>query len=368
MIDARDRVYLRRTYELAARGRGGTSPNPCVGAMLVRELTTLAEGFHRARGGPHAEVDALTEARTAGTDVRGATAYVSLEPCDHEGLTPPCTRALVDAEVSRVVIGARDPNPRTAGAGVARLQASGIDVDVADESEAKALVEDFAVSVKGARPFVHLKMAASLDGYVAPRIGPYWLTGECARDYVRELRTRYDAVLVGAGTVRIDDPRLTVRPPHARRRPYVRIVACEGSAVRAESRIFERLEGYAPTIVLAPAGSRASFAALEAIGDVLYVGAPDSTRLDLGAALAALRTRDITSVLCEGGPTLAARLLERKLVDRVDWLIAPRFLANEHAVPALDQADVAGALGQLRFEQVERLGEDLRVSLRVGAE
>ncbi len=358
-----DRIYLRRACELAARGRGNTAPNPAVGAVIARAGRTLGEGFHHRRGEAHAEVEAL---RSAG-DARGATAYVSLEPCNHHGLTPPCSEALIEAGIARVVAGVADPNPRTAGAGFARLRAAGIDVELAEDPWARALIESFGVAVNRSRPYVHLKLAASLDGYVAPAPGAHWLTGEPARDYVRELRASYDAVLVGAGTVRSDDPQLTVRPPRTRLRPYVRVVACEDAPIPADRRVLrspDALEGvtYARTIVLAPAGARAAFAELEAVAEVAYIGAPDARELDLAAALRELRARGIASLLCEGGPTLAARLLAQRLVDRVDWLIAPVLLANDAAVPALRGADVRTAAHGWRFDRVERLGEDLRLS------
>jgi diaminohydroxyphosphoribosylaminopyrimidine deaminase/5-amino-6-(5-phosphoribosylamino)uracil reductase len=172
-------------------------------------------------------------------------------------------------------------------------------------------------------------------------------------------------VLVGAGTIRIDDPQLTVRPPRGRARPYVRIVACEDAPVAIESRVFVPIDGYAPTVVLAPAGLRERFASLESIADVLYIGDPDSVVLDLTAALEALKSRGIFSVLCEGGPTLAARLLSLDLVDRLHWLVAPLLLANERAVPALAHADVASAARALQFDRAERLGDDLLISARL---
>jgi diaminohydroxyphosphoribosylaminopyrimidine deaminase/5-amino-6-(5-phosphoribosylamino)uracil reductase len=334
-----------------------------VGAVVVHGSRTLGEGFHHARGEAHAEVEALRAA--AGSDLRGATLYVSLEPCDHTGLTPPCTRAVIEAGVARVVIGAPDPNPKTAGAGVARLRAAGLAVEVCDDAWALALIEDFTVAVRSPRPYVRLKLAASLDGYVAPEPGSSWLTGAGAREYVRELRAAHDAVLVGAGTVRIDDPQLTVRPPRARRRPYVRVVACEREPVPAERRMFAGQEGYARSVVLAPAGLRERFAPLEAVADVLYAGEPGARELDLAAGLAALKSYGVASVLCEGGPTLAARLLARGLVDRLDWLLAPVLLRNARAVPVLGDADVRAGLAAIRFERVERLGEDLLVSARL---
>jgi len=360
-IDAVDRVFLRRTYELAERGRGNTVPNPCVGAVVARADFTLGEGFHHARGSPHAEVEALEATRNAGRDARGATLYVSLEPCSHDGLTPACTRAIRDAGIARVVIGARDRNPLAAG-GAERLRDGGVTVEVADDPAAEAIVEDFASALASARPYLTLKMAVSLDGFVAAQPSSTWLSGERARDFVRDLRIAHDAVLVGARTVRIDNPQLTVRPPRARRRPYRRIVACASKPVPAEARVFEPVEGYARTLVLAPQLYRERFAPLESVADVIYVGDSDATRLDIEAALEALKAREIFSVLCEGGPILAGALLERRLVDRLHWIVVPQLLANKDAVPALARASVAGALPEFRFDRVERLGDDLLLS------
>jgi diaminohydroxyphosphoribosylaminopyrimidine deaminase/5-amino-6-(5-phosphoribosylamino)uracil reductase len=356
-------VFLRRACELAERGRGNTAPNPNVGAVIARGSVTLGEGFHHVRGEPHAEVEALRDARARGNDVSDATFYVSLEPCDHHGLTPACSRAVLEAGAARVVIGARDPNPKASG-GLERLREAGVTVIVADDAWAKAIVEDFVQSVGNPqRPFVRLKLAVSLDGYIAPRAGErYRLTGDESRAFVRELRVSYDAVLVGAGTVRVDDPLLTVRPPRARRKPYTRVVICEDDSVPLDRQLFSPVEGYAPTIVLAPAGRRDRFAELESIADVAYVENTDAgaaARLDLSAALATLRARGIASVLCEGGPTLAGRLIERELVDRIDWLVAPVLLGGPDAVPALGAAALRGSL---HFDGLERLGPDIHIS------
>ncbi|MEA2665488.1 MAG: diaminohydroxyphosphoribosylaminopyrimidine deaminase [Candidatus Eremiobacteraeota bacterium] len=342
-------------------------PNPSVGCVLVRDGVTLGEGWHHRRGEPHAEVEALRDARARGHDPRGATAYVSLEPCDHHGRTPPCSLALIEAGVARVVIGALDPNPKTAEGGLRRLRAHGIEVEVADDARARALIERFRWTIAHDRPYLTLKMAMSLDGYVASRAGAQqWLTGPEARERVRELRAEHDAVLVGAGTVRVDDPLLTVRPHVTRRKPYARVVVCETDAIPLESRVLAPPAGappdaYRPTILLAPAGARAKFAALEERAKVVYVGAEDARELDLGAALIALRERGVATVLCEGGPTLAGRLLARGLVQRTVWLVAPRFLRGEGAVPVLAGADLAPANGW-RFDRIERLGDDVLLS------
>lgn len=335
--------------------------------MLVRDGVTLGEGWHRRRGEAHAEVEALRDARTRGNDARGATAYVSLEPCNHHGRTPPCTNALLEAGVARVVAGALDPNPKTAASGVARLRENGVAVDVLDDTASRALIERFRWTIAHDRPYVTLKMAMSLDGYVSAHRGEQdWLTGPLARERVRDLRADHDAVMVGAGTIRVDDPLLTVRPHRSRRKPYVRVVVCERDPISPESAVLRTVDdaplgAYAPTIVLAPGAARDRFAALEGRADVVYAGAPDAATLDLEAALVALRERGIASVLCEGGPTLAGRLLAGNLVQRLVWLIAPRLLRGDDAVPVLAGADVAAVNGW-RFDRSERLGDDMLLS------
>jgi diaminohydroxyphosphoribosylaminopyrimidine deaminase/5-amino-6-(5-phosphoribosylamino)uracil reductase len=333
----------------------------------VRDGATLGEGWHHRRGEAHAEVEALADARRRGTDPRGATAYVSLEPCDHYGRTPPCSAALIEAGVARVVVGALDPNPRTAEGGVRRLRSAGIAVEVRDDPNARAAIERFAWTVVHDRPYVTLKMAMSLDGYVAPRAGEQrWLTGPPARERVRELRIEHDAVMVGAGTIRVDDPLLTVRPHATRRKPYARVVVCETEPIPVTSRVLmspdDAPAAYARTIVLAPAGARTRFAPLEQCADVLYIGTGDETQLDLRAALVALRReREIAAVLCEGGPTLAGRLLAQDLVQRATWFVAPTFLRRDGAIPVLAGADVSVVNGW-RFDRIERVGDDALLS------
>ena len=309
----------------------------------------------------------MRDASARGNDVRGATAYVSLEPCNHHGATPPCTGALIVAGVTRVVVGALDPNPRTAGGGVRALRDAGIDVDVAGDARANALLERFRWTVTHALPFVTLKMAASLDGYVAPRRGvQHRLTGSLARDRVRDLRIEHDAVMVGAGTIRVDDPQLTVRPHASRRKPYVRVVVCEGGDVPRSSGVFAMpaeapRDAYAPTVVLVPAGSRAAYAALDDVADVVPVGSSDAIRLDLRDAMLALREHGIASVLCEGGPTLAGNLLAAGLVQRLIWFIAPVLLRAGDAVPAL-VGEGAAATNGWTFDRIERVGDDMLLS------
>ena len=350
-----DAVFFERALELGARGLGNTSPNPAVGATIARDGVIVGEGYHHRAGAPHAEAMALEQAAEA---ARGATLYVTLEPCDHTGRTPPCSHAIVRAGIARVVVGCIDPNPVTAGAGLRRLRDAGIAVDVLDDPRARRLIEPFAVAISSDRPYVALKLATSLDGYVASRAGVQeWLTGDDARSYVRELRVRADAVMVGAGTVRTDDPHLTVRPPHHRLRPYVRVVACETAPVDVARSVFARQGGYDTTVVLAPAGKRAAFVTLESVADVVYVGTDDSVQLDLGAALRALRERNVQSILCEGGPTLGSRLIAGGLVDRFYWLVAPRTLNGPTAVSGF--VSDPSAMPGFHYDGVERLGPDM---------
>ena len=364
---SRDATYLARACELAARALADAAPNPPVGCVIVRDGFTLGEGWHHRRGEPHAEVEALRDARARGNAVRGATAYVSLEPCNHHGRTPPCTEALIDAGIARVVTGTLDPNPKTARGGVRRLHDAGVDVEVAESAAARELVAPFRWTIARPLPYVTVKMAMSLDGFIATRSGEqHWLTGEDARERVRELRAAHDAVMVGAGTVRVDDPQLTVRPHITRRKPYVRVVVCETDTIPLDRRVLapprEAPAGaYRPTIVLAPGGARERFAALEPRAEVVYAGDETSTQLDLRAALVALREREITTVLCEGGPTLAGRLLAQGLAQRAVWIVAPVFLRGPHAVPALANAALETKDGW-RVTHSERAGDDVLVT------
>ena len=354
-MNAVDRIFMDRAIELAKRGVGSTSPNPPVGAVLVKDGEIVGEGFHQQAGEPHAEIQALRSVQNAS----GATLYASLEPCNHFGRTPPCTQALIDARIARVVIGAHDPNPKTNGAGVAALKEAGIRVDVLDDANALQIIEPFAIAIRSSRPYIALKMASSADGYIASRQGEMqWLTGDDAREFVRELRFSHDAVMVGAATIRVDDPLLTVRPPHDRARPYHRVIVCESTTVPSSARVFMPVAKYSRTIVIAPAGMRMLFESLQLVAEVLFVGTEKDTKLDLPSAMRALRERGIESILCEGGPTLAARLLEQHCVDRVYWLTAPVKLAGAGAVPALAQSDRA-ILPSIDFERVEPLGEDM---------
>ncbi len=351
-------MFLARAYELALRGRGNTSPNPNVGAVFVRDGDVIGEGYHHRAGEAHAEIEAL---RAAG-DVRGATLYVTLEPCAHEGRTGSCARALAPLGLARVVVGTLDPNPQTHEHGVSILRDAGVLVDIAGSDEATRIVAPFSVAIAGDRPYLALKMAVSLDGFVAASRGARTqLTGEAWSAHVRELRASHDAVMVGAGTVRIDDPLLTVRPPRARLRPALRVVACETEPIPLTSLVLEAADGYERTIVLAPASARAHFSELETVADVLYSGTADDPKLNLASALCALRERGVTTVLCEGGPTFASALIAAGLVDRIYWAIAPVTLGAA-GVPALSLPSPRRSRRELTFDGIERFGNDVMLT------
>lgn len=327
---AEDRRWMRRALALARRGWGRTAPNPMVGAVLVRDGAVVGAGWHAEFGGAHAEGMALA---AAGASARGATCYVTLEPCAHQGKTPPCAPALVDAGVARVVIGVADPNPVAAG-GAAVLRAAGIPVTVGVEATAaEALVAPFLHAARGAtRPFVTLKLAVSADGAIAPADGaPRWLTGPLARRLVHRLRAQVDAVAVGIGTVLTDDPRLTVRdvaPPRVAPR---RVVFDHMARLPLASRLVRTAREVPVTVLVAPGAPAARIAALEAAGVEVIPGATP------GASLGILRDRGVRHLLVEGGAGVAAGLLDAGLVDRVVILQASGEL-GPGALPALGHA------------------------------
>jgi diaminohydroxyphosphoribosylaminopyrimidine deaminase/5-amino-6-(5-phosphoribosylamino)uracil reductase len=338
---------MRRALALAERGRGSTRPNPVVGAVLVRDGRVVGEGYHVRPGEPHAEVHALA---AAGAAARGATLYVSLEPCCHTGRTGPCTEAILAAGPTRVVVGYRDPNPRVDGRGTARLRRAGIRVDVGClEAECRAANRAFAVWIREGRPLVTLKAAVTLDGFLADRFrrarrAPVWITGEAARREAHVLRAAHDAVLVGAGTVRADDPRLTVRLPGLRGAPGPLRVVLDGR-LRTPATA-HLLDGGPPTLIVTAADGpgRGRARALEARGaEVLALPGRDG-RVALRRVLGALAEREVQSLLVEGGAEVLGAFVDARLVDRVALFVAPRLLGAGVPMAAGRGVPVAQAL------------------------
>lgn len=348
---------MRRAVGLAACGLGATSPNPVVGCVVLDpDGMTVGEGYHAAVGGPHAEVVAL---RAAGERAQGGTIVVTLEPCNHTGRTGPCTAAILAFGVARAVVGVVDPDPQAAG-GAERLRAAGVEVEVGVLAAAAERVnEAWLIAVRRRRPFVIWKYAASLDGRVAAADGSSrWVTGVEARTDAHRLRARSDAVLVGAGTVRGDDPQLTVRLPEAARQP-LRVIADTGARIPSTARV---LGGEAPTLVAVAEDADATH--LEPRAGVARLPRGFGG-LDLRALARELYARKVICVLAEGGPALAASLLAEGLVDLVVGYIAPALIGGG-GLSALGGQGAASIEGvpRLRFEGVTRVGEDLRVTAR----
>jgi len=354
---------MARALDLAALGLNTTDPNPRVGCVLVRGGETLGEGWHERAGEAHAEVAALKAARG---DVRGATAYVSLEPCNHTGRTPPCVDTLIAAGIGRVVCASIDPNPRVAGEGIERLRAAGISVSVGTlEHEARALNPGFFSRFERGRPHVRLKLAMSLDGRTAPAGGrAMWISGEAARADVQRWRARSSAVLTGAGTVRADDPRLDVRWAYG---PWIRqplrAVLDATLGCPPEAKVFAR-EG-ALVFASEEAASAAAARLARHLPPVVVERVPATGhRLDLQAVLARLTGLEVNELLVECGPRLAAAFLEEGLVD--EWIIyvAPRLLGADAApLTALTGLDAQSSSGAFDIMSVERFDTDVRLVL-----
>ncbi len=327
-----DEHFMRRALRLAWKGRGRTSPNPLVGAVVVRDGHIVGEGYHQKLGGPHAEVHAL---RRAGASAQGATLYVTLEPCNHHGRTPPCTEAVLKAGIARVVIGMADPNPKVTGGGAERLRQAGLAVTMGVlEKECRALNQPFIKWVTRGRPYVTLKCAATLDGRMATRTGDSrWVTGEKSRGLVHQLRATLDAVLVGIGTALADDPLLTARLKSKPCRQPLRIVLDTQCRLPLASQLVQT----APQVpVLVACGENAPKVAQERLTDhgVQVVPLPTtSTGVDLGAFLDELGKRSITSVLVEGGARLHGTFLDQGLADDFCFFFAPKILGNGSSVP-----------------------------------
>jgi diaminohydroxyphosphoribosylaminopyrimidine deaminase/5-amino-6-(5-phosphoribosylamino)uracil reductase len=362
-----DIPHMRAALALARRGLGNAWPNPAVGCVIVRDGRVVGRAVTAPGGRPHAETAALM---MAGAAARGATVYVTLEPCCHWGRTPPCTDTLIAAGVARVVIAARDCDPRVNGEGIAKLRAAGIAVEEGLlAAEAEDVTAGFFTRVRAGRPLVTLKLASTLDGRIATGGGEsQWITGPAARRRGHALRGRHDAVLVGAGTVAIDDPDLTCRIPGFRPVPMVRVVADTHLRTRLTARLVATAAA-TPTWFVCRTGVDAArrTAMTEAGATVIEVEAGEPG-VDLAAALAALAQRGITRVLVEGGAMLAAALLRADLVDRVVWFHAPAVLGGD-GLPAAQAFGVTALAAMPRFvrEAVSEVGDDVMSEYRRAA-
>jgi diaminohydroxyphosphoribosylaminopyrimidine deaminase/5-amino-6-(5-phosphoribosylamino)uracil reductase len=362
-----DQDYIKLALQLAARGTGLVSPNPLVGSIIVKDGEIVGRGYHRYDELKHAEAWALEE---AGIGASGATVYVNLEPCGHQGegkRTPPCARALIEAGVKRVVASMVDPNPRVNGRGFEQLREAGIEVVVGMmEKEARRLNEKYAKFVTSGLPFVHLKTACSLDGRIATRTGDSkWITGEQARAASQLLRHEYDAILVGIGTVLADDPLLTDRTGGARRKPLARVVLDGSLRTPADSQLVKTAREL-PLVIIAERQTLSMVRRneLEAFGVSVMGLDSNSGKLDLTQMLEALAEMQVTSLIVEGGATVAGSFVEQQLIDKVTFFIAPKIIGWCEATPAIGSAGFEFLSDAIELEEVavERHGDDYEIT------
>lgn len=360
---ASDVTWMRVALDAARLGLGRTSPNPAVGAVVVRDGQHLSTGHHARAGADHAEVAAL---RPLGFQAPGATLYCTLEPCDHVGRTGPCTETILASGVTRVVVGTIDPNPRVEGRGIARLRAAGLTVDVGVlDAECAALNEAFNHAIVAQQPFVVLKVAASLDGRIATRTGEsQWITSPEARAEGRVLRSTLPAILVGVGTALADDPLLTARLEG--RPDPLRVVLDSQLRLTTRSQLVTTARA-TPTLVLTTAKALPRRRkALETHGvEVVSVRTTRSGRIDPAAALAALHAREVDGVLLEGGPTVQGAFLDAGLVHKIVWFVAPVILGGSRVAHA--GKGVRSLAEALRLDRLEAraIGPDLVLTGRI---
>ncbi|MBN1592657.1 MAG: bifunctional diaminohydroxyphosphoribosylaminopyrimidine deaminase/5-amino-6-(5-phosphoribosylamino)uracil reductase RibD [Candidatus Coatesbacteria bacterium] len=363
MVTTRDEAYMLDSLRLAARARGKTSPNPMVGAVLVKEDRRIASGYHLRAGEPHAEAIAIRRARE---HVRDSTLYVNLEPCSHYGRTPPCASLIVKSGIERVVIGTIDPNPLVAGRGIAMMREAGITVDVGVlEDHCRSLNEVYFKYITTGLPFVTLKLAQTLDGKIAAASGDSkWVTGEKARTLAHRLRAESDVVLVGRNTLEKDDPQLTVRrvKPARPDRP-LRVIL--DSALKTPPTAKVLAKGPCETIIVATEGasSEREKALKKAGASVIRTKSRDG-RVDVEELLVLLAKRELSSVLVEGGSEVAWEFVSRGLFDKVIFAFAPKILGGRDSINSVSGRgfDAIADAVQLSIARVQRLGEDVVIT------
>jgi len=363
MKDEAELHFMHEALVLARKGLGKTSPNPMVGAVIVKRGRIVGGGWHKRAGGPHAEIVALEQ---AGVRARGADLYVTLEPCGHFGRTAPCTEAVIKAGIRRVFAAWQDPNPKVNGQGFAALRKAGIEVNAGlMETEARALNEVYEKYITTGRPFVTLKLACSLDGKIATGKGESrWITGEAARKFVHRLRAQNDAVLVGAATVVADDPEFTVRL--ARGRQPRRVILDSRGQIPSTARVLLSCSP-PPLLVTTSLARKADVERLARAGAEVVVLPRREARVSLEDLMEALGEREITSLLVEGGGKLAAGLLEAGLVDKVWFIIAPMIIGGESAPSAVRGRGIEklSEAWKLKRPILRKLGEDIAIGGRI---
>ncbi|MDD3579587.1 MAG: bifunctional diaminohydroxyphosphoribosylaminopyrimidine deaminase/5-amino-6-(5-phosphoribosylamino)uracil reductase RibD [Desulfobacca sp.] len=362
-----DRRYMAQALLLAAKGAGYTSPNPMVGAVVVKCDLIVGQGYHHQVGGAHAEVEALND---AGPRARGATLYVTLEPCHHQGRTPPCTAAIIAAGIKRVVMATRDPNPQVTGGGGEFLKSQGVTVETGLlEKEAHQLNEAFFKAVTTGLPWVIAKAACSLDGKIATYTGDsHWITGPKARALVHRFRHQVDAILVGIATVLTDDPQLTTRLPRRRGRDPIRVILDSNLRIPLTAQVLT-IRSLAPTwVACTRAAAPDKIVAVQQTGAEVLVVPGDGPQVNLPALLKLLGQRQVQSLLVEGGAEVHGAFFDQGLVDKFHFFYAPKFIGGRGAFSVLAGQGVASIADAWPAKNltIRRIGPDLLISGYVG--
>jgi diaminohydroxyphosphoribosylaminopyrimidine deaminase/5-amino-6-(5-phosphoribosylamino)uracil reductase len=359
-----DLWHMRRALELAVQGEGRVEPNPMVGCVIARGAEIIGEGWHRRFGQDHAEIEAL---RIAGPRAADATLYVTLEPCCHQGKTPPCTRAVLAAGIRRVVVAQADPFPQVQGAGIAELRSAGVTIELGLlEAEARRLNAPYRKLVTAGRPWIIAKWAMTLDGKIATHTGmSRWISGDESRQLVHALRGRVDAIVVGRQTAARDDPLLTARPPG--RRTAVRIVLDTEASLGSQSALVRTARETPVLVAAGSASSAANRARLSAAGCEVWVCTGESPAARLDALLAELGRRRMTNVLVEGGGRLLGSLLDARAIDEVHVFVAPKLLGGAAAPTAVAGGGITAVSEALQLEtpEVRQLDGDTYLHARV---
>ena len=370
---------MSAALRLARRGRGRVEPNPMVGAVLVRDRSIIAEGYHHHHGGSHGEIEALQRCARQGLSPNGCDMFITLEPCNHHGKTPPCTEALIKAGIARVFVAMADPNPQVAGRGIERLRQAGIEVDVGlCENEARLLNEAYIKHITTGLPWVMVKWAQTLDGRIATQRGDSkWISNERSRNWVHRLRAHVDAIVVGIGTVLADDPQLTARNV-ALRRSALRVVVDPHLKIPLSAKLLTSTENdrVSPRVMIG-VGEKIHAARPKKIPDlqargVEFIALPDdkadASKLSLRPLLEYLvTTHQATNVLVEGGSKLNGSIIQQGLADQVIAFVSPKVLGDAQAIPAVRgmRCDEISTSTRLSLHRVRRVGKDVMLDYRI---
>ena len=350
---------MNLALDLARKSEGQTNPNPLVGAVIVKSGKVVAKGYHEKAGLPHAEAIALNK---AGTKARGADLYVNLEPCCHHGRTPPCTEAIISAGIKRVILGIRDPNRLVNGRGIRFLRKQGVEVVIGVlRRDCHKINEHFIKYITTGRPWVILKSAVSLDGKIATRTGDSkWITGSKARAYAHRLRSRVDAILVGAETVRMDDPQLTVRPKKKGMRNPVRIIVSGKGSISTSAKIFNNAHKERVIYVANASLPLIRKKKLQKIGVEVLLVKYRKKKVDLPLLMDALGKMKITSIMIEGGSEISGNALKEKLIDKLIYFLAPKIIGGKNAPGPVGGQGISRIEDFIEVKEIsiEKLGND----------